>query len=201
MLFGKSAFQSILTRLDHEAPEEETVAAPSSFRIAGLNSSFAAPVAAAETVTRASHAYLDLAGDEASPAGGPDREPDQGQNQGQDREPDRGQTRNAAPPDGRVAAERTASRTMQRPDPPAMPRPDPLVMPPHLLRQTEAEVAEDLGLRPTDTAEALAEKRRAFARLNHPDGIHPAFRREATLRMTLANMLVDRARRLLVLQA
>jgi hypothetical protein len=148
MLFGKSVFQSILTRLHHEAPEEDPVAEEPAFRISGLNASFAAPIETAEAPLRASHAYLALLADrpaETVPAPKPD-----------------------APPE----------------------------KPACLTRLSEAEVEEDLALLITDTSEVLAEKRRSFAKLNHPDRVHPEFRREATIRMTIANMLVDRAQRL-----
>lgn len=72
--------------------------------------------------------------------------------------------------------------------------PDPApVMPPHLSRLTVQEIAEDLALRPDDDLAVLSDKRRAFARLNHPDGIHAEFREQATTRMKIANLLVDEA--------
>lgn len=77
--------------------------------------------------------------------------------------------------------------------PPAPSEPEP---PSHLLRLTPEEIAADLDLRTTDTVPVLAEKRRAFARLNHPDGVAPAFREMATMRMKIANLLVDEAIRL-----
>ena len=55
----------------------------------------------------------------------------------------------------------------------------------------------ELAIHETDTAATLAEKRRAFARLNHPDGVKPEFRHNATLRMTAANLLIDQAIRML----
>ncbi len=150
MLFGKSVFQSILTRLHHEAPEDEPVAEEPVFRISGLNASFAAPIETAETPARASHVYLDLLADR--------------------------------PP---------AAITEQPPEIEVPPQ-----KPAYLSRLSEAEVEEDLALLISDTTEILAEKRRNFAKLNHPDRVHPEFRREATIRMTIANMLVDRAQRL-----
>jgi hypothetical protein len=152
MLFGKSVFQSILTRLDHEAPDEEPVAEEPSFRISGLNAGFVAPIETAEAPVRASNAYLDLLAD-------------------------------------LPAADEAAPATVQEPHAPPP-------MPAFLARLSEAEVEEDLALELTDTSEVLAEKRRSFAKLNHPDLIHPDFRRQATIRMTIANMLVDRAQRL-----
>ena len=66
-------------------------------------------------------------------------------------------------------------------------------MPPHLLRQLPAEIAEDLHLSTTDTIAILQEKRRAFALANHPDRVHEAHRSLANERMTLANLLIDKA--------
>lgn len=76
---------------------------------------------------------------------------------------------------------------------PAPEPPEEAVIPAHLLRLTEAEIAEDLAVGPEDTAETLAEKRRRFAKDNHPDTVAAAFRDKATLRMMTANLLVDRA--------
>lgn len=145
MLFGRSVFQSILTRLDSEEEEAEP-ATPQSYRVSGLTSGFVAETV--ETVSQplqADLAYLDFL-----------------------------ETLNPEP------------------EPPP-PEPEPPVMPPHLARLTEADIADDLGLSPNDMPEKLQEKRRAFAKLNHPDRIHPDFRSEATTRMTIANMLIDRA--------
>lgn len=69
----------------------------------------------------------------------------------------------------------------------------PPAVPAHLTRLTIAEITEDLGLRAADDRDALADKRRAFARLNHPDRQHAAFRDKATTRMKIANLLVDEA--------
>lgn len=72
-------------------------------------------------------------------------------------------------------------------------QPEPPVMPAHLERLTEQEIAEDLGLSPKDNAATLTEKRRQFAKLNHPDRVEPQFRDNATVRMKTANLLIDRA--------
>lgn len=77
------------------------------------------------------------------------------------------------------------------PVPPAAPvKP---VMPDHLTRLAIEQIAEDLELKADDDRERLGEKRRAFARHNHPDGHHPDFRDKATTRMKIANLLVDEA--------
>jgi hypothetical protein len=71
--------------------------------------------------------------------------------------------------------------------------PEPPVMPAHLERLTEQEIAEDLAISPKDNEAALNEKRRQFAKLNHPDRVAPEFRDNATVRMKTANLLIDRA--------
>ena len=76
----------------------------------------------------------------------------------------------------------------------APPPPEPQ-MPPHLLRLTPAEISEDLALAPDDTVQILQDKRRAFARKNHPDGFSEPYRDKANIRMTIANLMVDEALR------
>ncbi|NTJ43070.1 hypothetical protein G6L28_10725 [Agrobacterium larrymoorei] len=75
--------------------------------------------------------------------------------------------------------------------------PEPEIMPPHLTRTSLSDVSDELAINERDTLETLSEKRRAFARLNHPDTISPAFRANANLRMTAANLLIDQAIRLI----
>ena len=75
------------------------------------------------------------------------------------------------------------------PAPPSPPAPPP--HPPHLLRTTPEEVAADLGLTGKETPAELTERRRTFARDNHPDGVPADLRPNATRRMTIANMLID----------
>lgn len=75
------------------------------------------------------------------------------------------------------------------------------VMPAHLARLSPEEIIEELAIATTDTAATLAEKRRNFARANHPDMIHPDFRDNASARMKIANRLIDEALRLISLQA
>ncbi|AHG46442.1 hypothetical protein RLEG12_25795 [Rhizobium leguminosarum bv. trifolii CB782] len=76
---------------------------------------------------------------------------------------------------------------------PALP-PEP-VMPDHLTRTTPQEVAAELAISAADTPLTLSEKRRAFARANHPDSVALPFRDNATKRMMLANLLIDEALR------
>jgi hypothetical protein len=66
-------------------------------------------------------------------------------------------------------------------------------IPDHLLRLSEPEIAADLALSPNETVETLAEKRRRFAKDNHPDLVPEELRDNATLRMKTANLLIDRA--------
>ncbi|WP_086994435.1 hypothetical protein [Rhizobium sullae] len=81
-----------------------------------------------------------------------------------------------------------------RPQPVAEPEPEP-VMPEHLARTASAEIAAELAITAVDTLQTLNEKRRAFAKSNHPDRVAPAFRENATKRMMLANLLIDEAMR------
>ena len=81
------------------------------------------------------------------------------------------------------------------PEPQTEPEPEP--MPAHLEKTALADVSAELAIQETDTVATLAEKRRAFARLNHPDRVKPQFRHNATLRMTAANLLIDQALRML----
>lgn len=74
------------------------------------------------------------------------------------------------------------------PPEPAEPDPSP---PPHLLRTAPEEVADDLALDGTESVDDLVGLRRRFARKNHPDQAPPEMRANATLRMKIANMLID----------
>ena len=56
-------------------------------------------------------------------------------------------------------------------------------------------VADELGLQPGSTAADLGRARRAFALANHPDRVPATEREQATRRMAVANILVDRALR------
>jgi hypothetical protein len=83
------------------------------------------------------------------------------------------------------------------PEPPPVIEAEPEPMPAHLQRTSLEQVSEELAIGRDDTPASLAEKRRAFAKLNHPDRIHPDFRANAHLRMTAANLLIDQAIRLI----
>ncbi|MCM2473106.1 hypothetical protein HGO38_06400 [Rhizobium sp. CG5] len=79
------------------------------------------------------------------------------------------------------------------PEEPAAVAEPPPIMPDHLARTAPMQVAEDLALSPADTLQILTEKRRSFARANHPDGVADPFRDKATRRMQIANLLIDEA--------
>ena len=68
---------------------------------------------------------------------------------------------------------------------------EPPPSPPHLLRIAPEEVASDLGLSGRESVEELLARRRGFARENHPDRAPADLRANATLRMKIANMLID----------
>ena len=75
------------------------------------------------------------------------------------------------------------------PEQPAAAEPPP--PPPHLLRIAPEEVASDLCLNGKESVDELLARRRAFARENHPDRTPEELRANATLRMKIANMLID----------
>lgn len=81
-----------------------------------------------------------------------------------------------------------------QPEPePAPKEPEPPVMPEHLSRTSREEVAAELAITSDTTLHSLHEKRRGFAKANHPDSVAAPFREQATARMTLANQLIDEA--------
>ena len=69
--------------------------------------------------------------------------------------------------------------------------PDPQAL--RFSRLTPQDVAEDLKLAEAVSAERLQALRRSFARQNHPDMVGEAWREQATLRMKIANLLIDEA--------
>lgn len=77
------------------------------------------------------------------------------------------------------------------------PEPEPKKMPPYLERTSLSDVSDELAISDRDTVETLSEKRRRFARMNHPDTTDEQFRENAALRMTAANLLIDQAIRFL----
>ena len=60
-------------------------------------------------------------------------------------------------------------------------------------RLTPQEIAEDMDLHSGDDAAKLHTLRREFALKNHPDRVPDAWREAATMRMKIANLLVDEA--------
>lgn len=56
-------------------------------------------------------------------------------------------------------------------------------------------ILRELGLKASTNAAELARIRRAFAFKNHPDRVAPHLRQRAMVRMQVANMLIDDARR------
>ncbi len=59
----------------------------------------------------------------------------------------------------------------------------------------EERVAAELDLGAARNLDDLARVRRSFARRNHPDMLHPGLSEQATTRMKIANMLIDRRER------
>ena len=54
-------------------------------------------------------------------------------------------------------------------------------------------IGDELQLNPSLTVEELKRLRREFAASNHPDRVCPSERQRATRRMTLVNVLIDKA--------
>lgn len=77
------------------------------------------------------------------------------------------------------------------PTPPEQQSPPTVEPRPHLLRTTPEEVADDLALNGKEDVDDLLARRRSFARDNHPDRAPEELRSNATLRMKIANMLID----------
>lgn len=56
-------------------------------------------------------------------------------------------------------------------------------------------ISRELGIKPKSKPEELDRARRAFALRYHPDRVPEEFRERAALRMQIANMLIDEAKR------
>ncbi|WP_320194874.1 hypothetical protein RMR10_011215 [Agrobacterium rosae] len=84
---------------------------------------------------------------------------------------------------------------LEEPSPP--PAPEPEQMPAYLEKTSLSDVSDELAIGEKDTLDSLSEKRRSFARLNHPDAVSAHFRDNANRRMTAANLLIDQAIRFL----
>ncbi|MBO9631091.1 MAG: hypothetical protein J7516_16915, partial [Shinella sp.] len=87
----------------------------------------------------------------------------------------------------------SGSQAAPRPVPPSpQPASEPPPVPaPHLMRTAPDEIAEDLALTGKEGMDDLLSLRRSFARENHPDRAPEDLRANATLRMKIANMLID----------
>ena len=180
MVFGQSVFQSVLTRLKNENEEEPEDTGAESFRILGLGAGFVASTAdEAATMGTGTEAYFAFMHDGAEPAPAPEkrefRQPPEPPRSSKPVKP----TFAAAPP--------------PRPEPIPEAKPAPPPVPGHLLRLTREEIAEDLAITAQDTEATLADKRRRFAKQNHPDRVPPQHRDKANLRMQTANLLIDLA--------
>lgn len=91
-----------------------------------------------------------------------------------------------------VSGSQAAAAYLDLYEEPAPPPPEPVEPPPaHLLRTAPEEVAEDLALNGREGIDDLLARRRSFARENHPDRAPEDLRANATLRMKIANMLID----------
>ena len=172
MLFGQSLFQSVLTRLAEEGAEiTQDEADAGSFRVAGLKTGFVGQPMPDE----------DAAAGMAEPDATRPPDPYAAMDEAI------GESATPWPPQSAVKQSLTPPDTAE-PQPEAAPAP-----PAYLDRLTLGEIAEDLGLQPGDSAAMIAARRRAFARLNHPDRVADIARDKATRRMTIANALVDAA--------
>jgi hypothetical protein len=191
MLIGQSAFQSVLTRLKEEEEENGAEPQPDAFRISGLASGFVADTAdrpeTSNGTTERAHAYFEATTD-ADPAPGesfdeilwPD--PDTLSDDIDERPPED----DTIDHHGYITTAAAPSRASDRPrtDPPA---------PAHLIRISEDEIAEELAITGDDTEATLTERRRRFARANHPDSVAAPWRENATTRMKIANRMIDTA--------
>jgi hypothetical protein len=168
MLFGQSVFQSVLDRLDAEEEEAPKSAEPSAHRILGLNTGFASTVLEGVSVpsARPDQAYVDNLGSDGPFAGSQEE---------------------AATEQDPVTDVQAAVQEPSLPEPPVMPQ--------HLTRIRPEQIAAELSISSKDTLHSLSDKRRSFAKANHPDGVAPPFRDNATTRMKVANLLIDEAMR------
>jgi hypothetical protein len=79
--------------------------------------------------------------------------------------------------------------------PTPLPKPEPSIDTSLFKRVSPEDVAKDINLLASDTPAELKSKRRRFARLNHPDRVPTEWRQAATIRMKIANHMVDEALR------
>ncbi|MBB4002541.1 hypothetical protein [Aurantimonas endophytica] len=93
---------------------------------------------------------------------------------------------------GAMHAEPTIAREDEDPSD-GPPGTDGTVPPPVPPSIDPADIARDLAIRPGLAPAQLKRLRRAFAGANHPDVIPTVFRKQATIRMQVANRLIDEA--------
>ncbi|MBY5607631.1 hypothetical protein HFO32_07775 [Rhizobium leguminosarum] len=177
MLFGQSAFQSVLERLKAEDKTDEDAGARAAHRVPGLGTGLAFDVMAFDVMALDVMALDVMALDVMA------LDVMEGVSAGSQRV---GQAYfdNLDLDAAAAIAE----------EPAAAPPPEP-VMPDHLARIAPEEIAAELAIAAADTQQTLNEKRRAFAKANHPDGVAELFRDNANRRMMIANLLIDEAMR------
>jgi hypothetical protein len=180
MLFGQSIFQSVLTRLKDEQADETAEVPEESFRIRGLNTGFVASTTdQAEAMGTGTEAYFAFMDDDLdAKAAQTDR--------------DQPKPEPAIEPETRAHPE-PAALPEQPAEPEIIPAPSQQPVPAHLLRLTQEEIAQELAIGVKDTEQSLADKRRRFAKHNHPDRVAPTYRDNAHIRMQTANLLIDQA--------
>jgi hypothetical protein len=179
MLFGRSVFQSVVERLQHESlAEEEPIAAPSAAK-PRVTASFifdtASDAADLGTAYDPADAYRDL-----------DLDMDFADEPVAD-------NAGCEQPEQKPAVEVIPPARPVKPAPTQAKAPAPPKDLSFLNRVSLEDVQKDLALNAAMSVEALQTKRRHFARANHPDMVPEEFRANATLRMTAANLLIDKA--------
>ncbi|WP_163882457.1 hypothetical protein [Rhizobium laguerreae] len=167
MLFGQSVFQSVLERLKAEDKTDEDAGARAAHRVPGLGTGLAFDVMAFDVMALDVMALDVMEGVSA------------------------GSQRVGQAYFDNLDLDAAAAIAEE---PAAAPPPEP-VMPDHLARIAPEEIAAELAIAAADTQQTLNEKRRAFAKANHPDGVAELFRDNANRRMMIANLLIDEAMR------
>jgi hypothetical protein len=170
MLLGQSIFQSVLTRLKRERDDDEPEKAAADFRVRGLGAGFVVSTTDEEP-------DKDAAGDTSAYFA--DLADLSELEQELEAEAQRNAEIEAQLPAGDQTSEAGATGE------PAVPV--------HLTRLTTQEIAGELAIADADTEATLNDKRRKFAKTNHPDGVAERFRPAATTRMQIANLLIDQA--------
>jgi hypothetical protein len=181
MLFGRSVFQSVVERLQHESlAEEEPIVAPNAAK-PRVTTSFIFDTAREDaedgTAFDPAKAYRGLDLDLAS-----DLDDDPLPDSSAIELPKPAPTRDVIAPAPVVDTKNDRA-----------PAPNQQKDLSFLNRVSLADVQKELALNSTMSVEALQTKRRHFARTNHPDMVPEDFRANSTLRMTAANLLIDKA--------